>query len=232
MNESACPETRLQRSWRANAEGWTRAVREQRIASRRAGTDAAIVDAVVRAQARRILDLGCGEGWLARALGAHGCEIVGIDASPELVAAARELGGARFEAIGYDDLAAQAQSLGAFDAAVFNFALLGADLRTPLAAARTLLREGGRLFVQTVHPWTACGETSYADGWRLETFEAFGAGFREPMPWYFRTLSSWLDGICRAGFIVDRIIEPLDPASGRPLSLLVLASLHDRNNGR
>ena len=147
---------RLQQSWRANAEVWTRAVREQRIASRKAGTDAAIIGAIVASGARRIADLGCGEGWLARALAARGCEVVGMDASPELIAAARELGGARFEAIAYADI--DVHALGRFDAVVFNFALLDDDLRTPLAAARSLLAGSGRLFVQTVHPWTACGD--------------------------------------------------------------------------
>src|SRR5919108_881746 len=39
---------------------------------------------------RRTLDLGCGEGRLARDLKALGHEVVGLDASPTLVAAARE----------------------------------------------------------------------------------------------------------------------------------------------
>lgn len=228
MNESAFPETRLQRSWRANAEGWTRAVREQRIASRRAGTDAAIVDATVRTRARRVLDLGCGEGWLARALSAGGCEIVGVDGSPELIAAARAGGGARFEVATYDELASRTAELGAFDAVVFNFALLDADLDTPLRAARALLRTPGILLVQTVHPWVARGDAPYLDGWRVETFADFGDGFSEPMPWYFRTLSSWLAAIRANGFAIDALAEPTDASGAGPLSLLISASLHEQ----
>ncbi len=213
-------ESRIERSWRVNADAWTRAVREQRIASRKAGTDAAIVEAVAGSGARRVADLGCGEGWLARALAARGCEVVGIDASPELIAAARELGGARFESIAYADLVARA--LGRFDAAVFNFALLGDDLRTPLTAARSLLADNGLLFIQTVHPWLTCGDAPYADGWRIETFDEFGGEFREPMPWYFRTLQSWSDALRAAGFAIDAIVEPA--ADGKPLSLLMRAS--------
>jgi len=221
-------ESRIQHSWRVNADAWTRAVREQRIASRRAGTDTAIVETVASSGARRVADLGCGEGWLARALAARGCEVVGVDASPELIAAARELGGARFEATAYADLAAH--ELGRFDAVVFNFALLGDDLCTPLAAAHALLNDDGRLFVQTVHPWVACGDAPYADGWRLETFDAFGGEFREPMPWYFRTLQGWSDALRDAGFAIEAIVESV--ADGKPLSLLMRASARASDRDR
>lgn len=218
-------EFRLQHSWRANAAAWTRAVREQRIRSRRTGTDAAVLDAVLASGARRVLDVGCGEGWLARALAAHGREVVGIDASAELIAAANELGGARFHPLSYAGLDAHAAELGRFDAAVCNFALLGENLQEPLRALGRLLLPGGRLIVQTVHPWTACGEAPYADGWRMETFAGFGEEFREPMPWYFRTLASWLAEVAASGYVLERVGEPADPETGRPLSLLLQAAL-------
>jgi hypothetical protein len=44
------------------------------------------------------------------------------------------------------------------------------------------------------------------------------------MPWYFHTLSSWLDAIGEAEFRIERIGEPIDAASGRPLSLLIVAT--------
>ncbi|GAA0722117.1 class I SAM-dependent methyltransferase [Dokdonella soli] len=229
MSHSTDPESRLEHSWRANAAAWSSAVREQRIASRRAGTDAAIIDAVVRTGARRVLDLGCGEGWLARALAARGREVVGIDASPELVSAARALGGGRFEIASYAGLAARTQAFGVFDAVACNFSLLGEDVQMPLRAAREALRSGGSLVVQTVHPWAACGNDPYVDGWRIETFETFGGKFNEPMPWYFRTLSSWLRDLRSNSFVIDEMIEPVDPASGRPLSLLLRCSPQDPN---
>ena len=216
------------RSWERNASAWTDAVRERRIASRRAGTDAAIVDAALATRAMSVLDVGCGEGWLARVLVSQGCRVVGIDASEALIADARKLGGATFEAIAYCDLDVHAVRLGApFDLAVCNFSLLDDDLAPMLASLRNALSERGRLVIQTVHPWIACGERAYADGWRIETFAGFGEGFAEPMPWYFRTMSSWIDAIVAAGFRIAHVAEPTDAESGKPLSLLIVATRSD-----
>ena len=40
----------------------------------------------------RILDLGCGDGQLTLRLAATGASVTGVDASPEMVAAARTRG--------------------------------------------------------------------------------------------------------------------------------------------
>ncbi|MBV8650791.1 MAG: class I SAM-dependent methyltransferase [Alphaproteobacteria bacterium] len=217
-------EIRIAESWRANAPAWTEAVRAGRIPSRVAGTDAAIIAAIGRAAPRNLVDIGCGEGWLARALEADKIRVTGIDASPELIAAARALGGGQFETMSYDALGAAAASLGApFDLAVCNFALLGADVAAVLRGVHALLRPGGALLIQTVHPRIACGDGPYEDGWRLETFAAFGGAFPEAMPWYFRTLGSWDAAIDAGGFIIAERSEPRDEA-GRTLSLLLRCS--------
>jgi len=225
------PAGRQQRSWEANASAWSGAVRERRIPSRRAGTDRAVVDAVLQSGARRVLDLGCGEGWLARSLALAGCTVVGIDASAPLIDAANAAGGATFAVMTYAELAATL-AMDAFDAVVFNFALLDEDLQAPLRAAHARLRPHGTLIVQTVHPWSARGDGPYADGWRLETFAGFGDGFVEPMPWYFRTLDSWATVVDGAGFRIDRWNEPVHPATREPLSLLIRASRVDDGPSR
>lgn len=219
---------RILQSWQANAQAWTRVVREQRIDSRRLATDAAILDAVVAAAPRRVLDIGCGEGWLCRALGERGCAALGVDAAPALIAAARQAGGARFEVLTQAELAAGAgQGLGRFDALVCNFALFDEDLAPLLRGLHGLLAPAGRLLIQTLHPWSACGEHAYADGWRLETFAAFADEFSEPMPWYFRTLESWLALLHASGWRLSRLGEACRPDTGSPCSLLLIAELAD-----
>jgi 2-polyprenyl-3-methyl-5-hydroxy-6-metoxy-1,4-benzoquinol methylase len=217
------PRQDILESWDSNAEAWTRAVREQRIESRRVATDAAIVAAVLSRRPRRVLDVGCGEGWLCRALAAEGLDVVGLDASGALVDAAIALGTPDVHHLGYSALAEGDSGLGQFDAIVCNFALLADDLVPLLSALRDHLSPGGRLFVQTVHPWATVGDGAYEDGWRLETFAAFGGEFAAPMPWYFRTLSSWVGVLEDCGLRVERIEEPAHPQTQRPLSLLLTA---------
>ena len=95
---------RIRRSWDENADAWIAAVRGARLESRHLATDAAMVDTIMALSPRRVLDVGCGEGWLCRRLEVRGIHAVGVDASPALVDAARDLGGS-FHHLYYEDLA-------------------------------------------------------------------------------------------------------------------------------
>lgn len=212
----------LDHSWRANALAWTRAVRESRIRSRQLATDRAVVEAVLARRPARVLDLGCGEGWLSRALTGHGFSVLGIDASAPLVEAAQAAGG-EFRCLDYAQLQDDPRQLGSFDVVVCNFSLFEEQLEPLLIALHELLVEEGALLIQTVHPWQARGEEGYRNGWRRETFDAFEGEFPEPMPWYFRTLESWCELLRDSGYYIDALREPAHPDTGEPLSLLIAA---------
>lgn len=215
---------RLRRSWDANADAWTRAVRSGAIESRRVATDDAIVDAVLERRPASVLDVGCGEGWLAHALAERGVRVVGVDGSEGLISTASARPGPEFRLLSYADVADDPASLGGpFDAVVCNFALLERDPAPLLTALRRAIAPDGALLVQTVHPWTAQGDAPYRDGWRTETFAGLGGGFREPMPWYFRTLESWVALLRSARYSVADLREPAHPERGDPLSLLFVA---------
>jgi len=212
-------------SWIANAQAWTAAVREGHIASRRLATDRAIVDALLELAPRRVLDVGCGEGWLCRALASHRIDALGIDASPPLIDAARAAGGEGYAVCDYAALIESPLRFGRFDAVACNFALFDEGIDPLLIALRSALEGGGRLLIQTVHPRTACGDGPCADGWRNETFAAFGDAFVAQMPWYFRTLETWRDALSRCGYTVVGLREPAHPESGEALSLLLVATV-------
>lgn len=219
------PNEQMQASWNANAEAWTRTVREGRIESRKVATDAAILGALSARPKRRLLDLGCGEGWLARELSALGFAVTGTDGSAPLVRAAQALGGGTFRTLTYEEIAGRPDLLqGPYAEIVCNFSLLGAELGALLQALRANLTADGRLYIQTLHPHAVTGGEPYRDGWRMETFAGMGESFPEPMPWYFRTVSSWVAALTRAGFQVTGLDEPVHPQSGRVLSLLLTAA--------
>jgi len=220
MPFSSSPQAALRASWEANAPLWTEAVREGRISSRKAATDAAIVEAILDGlpMGGRVLDVGCGEGWLARALHQLGVHVHGIDGSAALIAAAQASGAGTFDLTDYELAADDPVRLGGpYDVAVFNFALLDDDAVPILRAARHQLDIGGRVLIQTVHPLSQKGP--YADGWRRESFSDIGDGFT-PMPWYFRTLSSWIRTIWSSGLTVTDLREPTHTETDKPLSLL------------
>lgn len=227
MTDSDTHRSALRQSWTVNAQAWTSAVREQVIPSRRLATDAAIVAACVRAMEGRrdlrTLDVGCGEGWLARRLATMGAVVTGIDASAPLIDAARAAaGGPDYACVSYEQLEANPMAVeGPFDLVVCNFALLDDRAAPVLAALARRLPASGVILVQTVHPWAAVGDAPYEEGWRTETWGAFGNGFSAPMPWYFRPIGSWLAAAREAQLVVDRLEEPTHPESGKPLSLLL-----------
>lgn len=219
-------ESTLLQSWHHNARAWIEAIRSGAIESRLKVTDQAILLAVLGRQPEHVLDLGCGEGWLLRALAERGIKSVGVDGDATLVEAARAAGSSPVHQASYDALAAAQVNIGSdYDLICANFALLHQDIIPLLAAMNALLVAGGALLIQTLHPWTAAAG-DYQDGWRVETFADF-QGQWHPMPWYMRTLSSWFNALDMAGFRLVGLQEPQHPQSLVPQSLLLVAERRD-----
>ncbi|CAN5722339.1 class I SAM-dependent methyltransferase [soil metagenome] len=213
----------LTRSWILNAQSWVDAVRSGAIQSRRVATDRAVLDLVLSLNPDAVLDVGCGEGWLCRALSAQSIRVVGVDGSKQLIEAARDLGGAEYHLLDYQTLEYSPTTTlaGPFDVVVFNFALLQDDHQPLLRRLRDWLTPNGAIVIQTIHPWTARDEEIYEDGWRSEDFRSIGSEWK-PMPWYFRTLASWVDELGIAGYLIAEIREPTQPGESAPVSLLIL----------
>lgn len=212
-------ESHIVQSWRQNVAAWTDAVRSGKIESRRSVTDRAILDSVFSEAFASAVDIGCGEGWLVRALQRSNIEVVGLDAVPEFIESAQHKGPGDYRCIDYNDLAQN--GLGQrFDLAVCNFSLLGKDsVATLVSSIPQLLRPGGRFIVQTLNPHSAAGN-DYRDGWRVGSWEGFGEEFVNPAPWYFRTLESWLALFQESSWAVSSIAEPSYPDDGLPVSII------------
>lgn len=137
---------------------------------------------------RRVLDVACGEGMLCRRLAEMGVACVGVDASEQLIEAARRLahelpprsrptylvGDAR-RLLEVDALAEQR---GQFDAAACVLALMNIDPFEPvLRAVAELLKRGGAFTAVTLHPaFRNPGQTS----WQWDAAPAAGPKGKPP----------------------------------------------------
>ena len=145
----------------------------------------------------RILDLGCGDGALTEKLVAAGCEVVAVDAAPDMVAAAR--------AKGIDARVVPGQSLAferEFDAVFSNAALHW--MQPPeavLAGAFRALKPGGRFVAEMGgHNNTAAIMVALS-----AVLGRRGLDFRRVSPWYFPSAAAYRAKLEAAGFLVDEI---------------------------
>ncbi|NIH82529.1 SAM-dependent methyltransferase [Amycolatopsis viridis] len=105
------------------------------------------------------LDVGCGDGLLARKLTGRAARVTGIDSSPEMVARARQLGEGDLTFVVGDFLATDLPA--GYDFICSVSAIHHMDFEAALTRMRELLRPGGTLVVVglaregTVGEWIA-----------------------------------------------------------------------------
>jgi hypothetical protein len=78
----------------------------------------------------------------------------------------------------------------------------------------------GNLIIQTLHPAIASIDSNYVEGWRAGTWSGFSEAFTKPAPWYFRTIENWFDLLNKNGFQRINIHEPVNPKTGKPVSII------------
>ncbi|RLA09555.1 MAG: SAM-dependent methyltransferase [Gammaproteobacteria bacterium] len=209
-------------SWRKNAAPWIVAIQENQIESRRLITDQAIIDRVMSLPAKNVLDIGCGEGWLARKLTPSGLSVTGLDVVPELVQEAKKSATGKFHVMAYEELSVSKVSE-KFDVAICNFSLLGKESVEHLfKVVRGMLNKDGYFIVQTLHPSFSDEHYAYEDGWREGSWTGFRSEFSDPAPWYFRTIESWLRLFREHGYGLVHLKEPISPATGNVASLIMV----------
>lgn len=154
-----------------------------------------VLDLLNAQPSERILDLGCGDGVLTEKLVALGAQVVGIDNSPDMIAAARQRG--------LDARAADASALvfnNEFDAVFSNAVLhwIKDDPDAPIAGAFRALKTGGR-FVGELGGHACVSAITVALVAALER-----RGVRDApswIPWYFPTVKDYELRLRRMGFV-------------------------------
>jgi len=209
-------------SWQKNASPWTKAIQENQIETRVTVTNQAIIDVVKSIKANKILDIGCGEGWLVRALSSKGVSVTGIDAIPQLIANAKKQSDNTYQVLEYEQLSEQ--TIGdKYDVVICNFSLLGKEsVEHIFKTIASILNEDGYFIIQTLHPNISCGQHPYIDGWREGSWQGFNDEFTDPAPWYFRTIESWFNLFNKNGLSIKQIVEPLNSKSQEPASIIII----------
>jgi ubiquinone/menaquinone biosynthesis C-methylase UbiE len=200
-------------------------------------------------QGQPLLDLGCGEGLVARALAQRGAQVTGVDLSERLLAHARRQEAVHPLGIRYqrgDGRTLHGLPDEGFAGVVANLSINDMpDLDRVLAAVRRVLRPGGWLAFTVPHP---CFETPHASwatspegrpGRLVNAYfdEVFWRstnpqGVRRVGVWH-RTLATYLNALLEHGLAISRVAEPRPDAAvaalhpGRievPVLLLVRAT--------
>lgn len=174
---------------------------------------------LVPSPGRRTVDIGCGEGRLTRHLKGLGHQVVGIDASPSLVTAAREADPSMDVRLA-DATALPLDDAGA-DLAVAFMALHDIDpMPAVVGEIARILEPGGRLCLAIVHPINSAGrfERHAADapfvieGGYLRPFRYADTVERGGLTMTFhsrhRPLEAYFLALQEAGFLVEALREP------------------------
>lgn len=241
--------------WEANAPFWIQIIREHRDRYRAELTDPAIMEAIGSASHRAILDAGCGEGYLSRALAKAGAIVTGIDMSAPLIAAAKSAMPADSMPVSFDtgSLYNLPYQDDAFDIVVCNHVIN--DLREPGVAIREfarVIRPAGRLVILMLHP---CFYSSHAERELAEsastiarsyfserkieqTFKVGGLTSPVANTAWFRPLEYYIKQLSQSSFVITALTEPhpedkqMNDDSwwrekfNRPLFMLISAELH------
>jgi SAM-dependent methyltransferase len=165
---------------------------------------------------RRVLDVGCATGALSRAFAARGARVLGVDLNPSLVKRAREATPTGVEFV-VADIAEPMPFLGtaAFDVVAASLVLhYVEDWGPPLREFARVLRPRGLLVLSTHHPsadiHVGASETPYFETVLLtDTWHKGGRAFE--VRFWHRPMHAIVDALADAGFLVERMPEPIPP---------------------
>ena len=218
MNRSASDPARLKEAWDAEAERWIEWARTPGHDSYwRFHRDQFL--RLVPPPGRQTVDIGSGEGRLARHLKQLGHRMIAIDSSGSLVAAARESDPSMDVRVA--DAAALPLEDASADLAIAFMSLQDIDdMPAAISEAARVLQPGGRLCLAIVHPLNSAGRFEQATpdapfvigGHYLGDFRYADTLERAGLTMTFhsrhRPVEAYFLALEQAGFLVEALREP------------------------
>jgi SAM-dependent methyltransferase len=187
----------------------------------------AIFELLGDVQGMRILDGGCGEGYLARLLARRGAIMTGVEPATRLFNLCIQRERAEPQGITYlqQDICEFDIPDPLFDRVILNMTLMDIpDLELAIAAASRALYPGGRLIATMLHPCFDEPMSLWPRKKRVEVAEYFDE-FILPQafaPAFHRPLSTYLNLLIESGLTLKRVIEP-------KLDIPEAAAINDRD---
>jgi SAM-dependent methyltransferase len=207
--------------WDRLADDWQVQVGDEGDANRRLNSDPVLWAFLGDVAGRRVLDAGCGTGYLSRQLAARGAAVTGIDGSARMIALARSASPELDVRVDSCTTLATIEDA-SFDALVANYVVMDVpDLRATMAAFNRVLRPHGIAVLVFSHPCFPQARSSVAAGQKTVSYH-WPFSYFEPRtcvdpPWkhftshfvYFhRPLSTYWKAFRDAGFEVVEFEEP------------------------
>jgi len=200
-------------------KGWDR-VADVYTHDRRAGSihhrfisDPALLELVGKISGKKILDAGCGEGFISREFARRGAKVVGVDLSRKLLKLAQNEEIKNSLGIVYYHTSLEDLShflSGEFDMVIANLVLHDLEtLEEAFSEFNRVLKRDGELVISLLHP-SIRKEKYFQKGW----YEFEWGGKYKTLASYHRTISDYIMALVREGFLVEEMLEPRPIASG------------------
>ena len=173
--------------------------------------------------ARRVLDIGCGDGQVSRLAARLGAQVVGIDPTWNCVSVANQRGGGVFARAGAAQLPFADES---FDAVVACLVFEHIrDVDAAIAEVARVLQPGGRFCFFLNHPLLQTPNSGWIDDqfldppeqyWRIGPYLIEDETIEEVekevfIPFIHRPLSRYVNSLSDNGLLLDRMEEPAPP---------------------
>lgn len=159
----------------------------------------AVLDLLNVQPGEKILDLGCGDGTLTEKIVAMGAEVIGVDSSPDMIAAATQRG---LHALLMD--ARQLRFEAEFDAVFSNAALhwMKEDPDAVIVGVRRSLKPGGRFVAEMGGHGNIAAITTAL----IAILSQHGvADAVSRIPWYYPSIEGYRRKLERGGFEAEQI---------------------------
>jgi ubiquinone/menaquinone biosynthesis C-methylase UbiE len=219
--------------WEQYAEIWAAEVRSGKDVFRDLYSTPEFLKFIGDIKGKKVLDVGCGEGYSTRIFAQHGAHVTGVDFSGIMIKLAREqeereLLGITYEVASWEQLPFNAAS---FDVVLSTMALMdGPGYEQAVQEFYRVLRPQGSLFFSVTHPCFLTPHYRRLKDEQGETTHYITGEYFNEEPWeftwnlakkvdksdstvitsinYHRMVSTYINRLVEAGFVLKKISEP------------------------